>query len=54
MCSVMNSRSSKIRLPSKGPSHHKSTSSQSSNANTMISDNGNSCFNIFNYQVLEQ
>ena len=42
MCSVMNNRSSKIRLPTKGSSssHHKTTSS-STDTSKVISDNGN-------------
>ena len=42
MCSVMNNRSSKIRLPTKGSSssHHKTTSSSTDTSN-VISDNGN-------------
>ena len=42
MCSVMNNRSSKIRLTTKGSSssHHKTTTS-SSDTSTAISDNGN-------------
>lgn len=42
MCSVMNNRSSKIRLPSKGSSstHHKTTSTLT-DTSKVISDNGN-------------
>ena len=48
MCSVMNNRSSKIRLTTKGSSssHHKTTTS-SSDTSTAISDNGNTSHKDF-------
>ena len=52
MCSVMNNRSSKIRLPSKAPTNHKSTSSKSSNTTAALTgDDGNNNVDTYFVQI---